>query len=277
MKKIIAITVLLSLFFSTIQAQGPWTKGKNKAYIQVGFSGIFYDKVRLNNEKTTLAANIADITSQLYTEYGITDNLDVTLILPYKTTTVKSKVGNNSESISGLGNVTLGLKYKFFDKNWKVSAGLFYSANSGIANEQQGLRTGYGANTFLPYITAGTSQGKIYYFANIGYGYMTNDYTDFLKIGGEFGYKFLSKTHLILNLELKSALSKEKYFDSVENSYFQGTTTYIDKQQFFGVGIKLNHEFLANKFGANIGAIGAISQNNLPFAPSFNVGVYYKL
>lgn len=277
MKKATFLIVLVNLFLTTTQAQGPWTKGKNKAYIQAGFSGIFYDKVRVNDKDIDLPVDISDVTTQLYSEYGITDNLDVSLILPFKTISGKSKVSGASESISGLGNLTLGLKYKVYDKDWKISAGLFYSANSGSKKEAIGFRTGYGANTFLPYITAGSSRGKMYYFANIGYGYMTNEYTDFLKVGGEFGYKFLEKTHVILNLDLKSALSKEKYFDSVENSFYQLSTTYIDKQQFFGVGLKINHEFISDKFGANVGAIGALSQNNLPLAPSFNLGVYYKL
>ncbi len=277
MKKAITLIVFLNVFFSTIQAQGPWTKGKNKAYIQAGFSGIFYDKVRVNEKDVTLEADISDVTTQIYTEYGITNKLDISLIVPFKTITAKSKIGSNQESISGISNITLGLKYKFYDHDWKISGGIYFSGNTSTANDLKGLRTGYGANTILPYVTAGSSQGKIYYFANIGYGYMSNEHTDFLKVGAEFGYKFLQKTHVILNLDLKSALSKEKYFDSLENSFYQASTTYIDKQQFFGVGLKLNHEFIPEKFGANLGAIGAISQNNLPLAPSINFGIYYKI
>ena len=113
------------------------------------------------------------------------------------------------------------------------------------------MRTGYGANTFFPYVTIGSSTGKFYYFSNIGYGYMTNDYTDFIKIGGELGYKILAKTHFILNLDLKKPLTTEKYFDSTENNLYQFSTNYIDSQQFFGLGFKINHEFVTDKFGAS--------------------------
>ena len=276
MNKLIFASVVI-LVFTNVFAQGPWTKGKNKAYLQIGFSGIFYDKVQINKKPVDLNVNISDVTTQFYGEYGITDQLDCTLILPYKSIAATSKVGNLKSDISGLSNITLGLKYKLLDNKWKISSGLFYSASNFKANESIGLRTGFGANTYLPYVTAGSSSGNFYYFGNIGYCYMSNDYTDFLKVGGEIGYKVATKSHLILNLDLKQPLKAEKYFDSIDNSFYQFSTTYIDKQQFIGLGLKFNNEFIDDKFGANLGINIATNIDNLPSKPSYNFGVYYKL
>ena len=277
MKRINFYIGLLVIFYNPLYSQSPWTQGKNKAYIQAGFSGIFYDKTRIDNQDVSLNANLSDITSQFYSEYGLTKDLDVSLILPYKTITIKLKDGSKTESVSGFGNISIGLKYKFLDKKWKISSGLFFSSNSNSSNEAIGLRTGYNATTLLPYLTVGSSQNKIYYFANFGFGYMTNNYTDFVKIGGEFGYKFLKKTHVILNVDLKKAMKTESYFDSADNGLYKNTALYNDKQEFYGVGIKVNHEFIADKLGLNVGAIGAFYLNNLPVAPSINTGMYYKL
>lgn len=270
-------TGLFIIFYTTVFSQGPWTQGKNKAYVQAGFSAIFYDKIRIDDKNVTLNTNLSDITTQLYSEYGITNNLDISLIVPFKTITAKLKDGSKTESLSGFSNVTIGLKYKIYDHKWKISSGLFFSSNSVTSNETIALRTGYGATIFLPYLSIGLSKNKIYYFANFGYGYMTNQYTDFIKIGGEVGYKFLNKTHIILNIDLKKAMKAEQYFDSTENAQYKTTALYNDKQEFYGIGVKLNHEFINDKFGINIGAIGAFYLNNLPAAPSINTGIYYKM
>ena len=270
--------LLLTIFCCTkFYSQGPWTHGKNKAFVQTGVSGFFYNKITINNNDTNLPGTISDITTQLYAEYGIADNLDVSLIVPFKTIQSNSKDGLHSNSLTGLSNITLGCKYNFYNKHLKISTGIYFSTNTNHSNDMAALKTGYDASTLLPYLTLGSSHGKIYYFATIGYGYMTNQYTDFVKIGGEIGYNFIKKTHVILNFDVKKAMQVERNFDSIDNKLYQTTALYIDKQQFFAVGIKLNHEIIKNKFGINIGAIGAIYLDNLPIAPSINSGLYLKL
>ena len=274
--KLIILTISI-LFSATLSGQSPWTQGKNKAFVQAGFSGIFYDKVRTDAKDVTLNTNISDVTAQLYSEFGLTTDLDISIVLPYKTIKSKLKDGTSTTALSGFGNVSVGLKYKFFDKQWKISSGLYFSSQANTKNELLGLRTGFGASTFMPYLSAGTSKNNWYYFANVGYGLMTNNYTDFVKMGGEVGYKFAKNTHIIFNLDYKKALKTEDFFDSAENEIYQTTTLYTDKQEFGGIGLKLNHEFVADKFGINLGAIGAFYLNNLPAAPSINTGIYYKL
>lgn len=270
-------TILLLLLCTLQFAQGPWTQGKNKGYFQAGFSGIFYDRIRIDEKNASLSSSISDITSQLYSEYGITNTLDVSLNIPYKNTTATPKDGSKINSITGFSNITIGFKYKIHDQKWKVATGLFYSTNTIKSNDMIALRTGYDATTILPYLAVGTSNNKLYYFINLGYGYMSNNYTDYVKIDSEIGYKFLRKTHIILNLDLKKAVNEEKYFESVSNAIYKSTAIYSDKQEFYSIGLKLNHEFITNKLGLNIGAIGAFYVNNLPVAPAIHSGIYYKI
>jgi hypothetical protein len=58
------------LSVSFIHAQSPWTKEKNKAYVQI-VSGLFYNTAQIDGQKATLAGDYSDITTQIYSEYGL--------------------------------------------------------------------------------------------------------------------------------------------------------------------------------------------------------------
>ena len=253
--------------------QSPWTKEKGKAYIQLGFSGIFYNQAQIDGEKVELSADYSDITLQVYSEYGITNELEAQLILPYKSVGFESTINNESESFSGIGNITLGLKYKLYDKNWKISSGVQYSPRMSAFDEASGLSTGFNASTIVPYISAGTSKGKWYYFGNIGYGYMDNDYSDYFKFTSEVGYNIIPKGHIMLFLDTRNIVSKENAFDNDSKQW----PSYIDRQTYNTFGVKLNYEFNKDKFGANASVLGAMGIDNAPLAPSINFGVYAKL
>ncbi|AWG22531.1 hypothetical protein FFWV33_13840 [Flavobacterium faecale] len=268
--------IAIALFSTSSNAQSPWTKEKGKAYVQVGFSGLFYDTAQIGGVKTDLNADYSDVTTQLYAEYGLTNNLGALVVLPYKFVSVESTLNSTSADLSGLGNITLGLKYKIQDKNWKISTGLTFIANTiekGSGIDGRNLSTGFAANTYVPYVTAGTSHGKWYYFGNIGYGYMSNGYSDYLKADAEVGYNIIPKGHLILAFNSKNVVSDEKAFDSNNTQW----PSYLDRQTYNALGIKFNYEFKQDKFGANFAVFGAFGNDNAPLAPSINIGLYTKL
>lgn len=276
-KTVLYLSVItIALFTQISQAQSPWTKEKGKAYVQLGFSGLFYDLAQIDGVKTPLNADYSDLTSQIYVEYGLTNKLEAQFILPYKFITAASTSNSNTADLSGLGNITLGLKYKIYDKNWKISTGLQYIANTidtgaGIAGKN--LSTGFAANTLVPYVTAGTSTGKWYYFGNIGYGLMSNNFSNYLKFDAELGYNIIPKGHLILALNTKNVATKEKAFDNNNTQW----PSYLDRQTYNAFGLKFNYEFKKDKFGANAAVFGAFGNDNAPLAPSLNFGIYSKL
>jgi hypothetical protein len=266
--------IILFVLISNVSfAQGPWTREKGKAYIQIGLTSLNYKKAQINGNLSDLGADYSDITTQLYFEYGITKNLEAQLIIPFKYVNYKSDFINQSEKMSGLGNVTMGLKYNFFNSSWKISGGIQYSLNSIAKNNTQTLSTGFNASTILPYISAGSSSGKWYYFGNLGYGYMNSDYSDFLKIGAEVGYNVVEKGHLILVLDNRIIATKENAYINDPNQW----PSYLDRQSYSAVGLKFNYEFIKDKFGANFAALGAFALDNAPAAPTLNFGIYTKL
>ena len=263
-------TILLLLIIQLGFAQGPWVREKNSAYIQLGGTSLQYDKQQQKQKLVDLNSNVSDITTQLYVEYGLGKKLEALIVVPYKIISENVKIVNIKNNISGLGNVTFGLKYNLLNGNWKISPGLHYIANSIQKSNTSGLTTGFNAATIFPYVSAGSSSNKWYYFGNFGYGHMNNNYSDFLRIGAEVGYNVIEKGHIMLVLDNRIIVSKEEAFNTDPSQW----TSYSDQQSYMAAGLKLNYEFKKNKFGANFSAIGAFALNNAPAAPTLNFGIY---
>ncbi|WP_432671186.1 hypothetical protein [Flavobacterium sp. SM2513] len=269
MRKLITLVLLLSISFS--YAQSPWTRAKGKTFLQVGATGLFYDSYEFDGKKVENAGDFTDITTQIYGEYGITNQLEALVIVPFKMVSVENALVPSS-SLTGFGNVSLGLKYKLSDQRWKVSSGIIYTANTIKKDAASGLSTGFNATTFLPYLAVGSSHDKWYYYGNVGYGLMTNDYSDYLKLTFEVGYEVIEQGHLIFVLDTRNVVSKEDayYTDAAQ------WPSYLDRQTFNALGIKANYEFKKEAYGVNLAAFGATGIDNAPLAPTFNIGIYTK-
>jgi hypothetical protein len=269
------IKILCLIVFGLSQAtlaQSPWTKEKGKAYVQLGFSGIFFNKAKIDGKTVDLKSDYSDVTLQLYNEYGITDKLEAQLVIPYKSV-VRTDIGGITQNFSGIGNINLGLKYKIFDKNLKISTGLQYWAKTSRYDATSNLSTDFDASTMLPYLTIGSSSGKWYYYGNIGYGYMSNDFSDYFRFNAELGYQIIPQGHIILALETRNIVSSEDAYTTNQKQWI----SYLDRQTYNAFGIKLNYEFTKDKFGVNFAGYGAFGNNNVSLAPSLNLGVYAKL
>lgn len=272
MNRNLILIVLVSLFTQLTNAQSPWTREKGKAYVQIGSTSLTYDTFQFDGKKRENVGDYSDFTIQAYTEYGITNKLEAQLILPYKYASFKNL--GFSESISGFSNISVGLKYKLSDKDWKISTGILFSANSITKDENLTVSTtGINASTFLPYLTIGSSHNKWHYFGNIGYGYMDNNYSDYLKVAFEVGYKVIPKGHLMLVLDSRNPVTKESAFTNDNLQW----ASHLDRQAYNAFGIKASYEFIKDKFGANFSTFGAFGIDNSPLAPTLNLGVYAKL
>lgn len=269
-KNLIILTIITVQFLS---AQSPWTREKGKAFVQIGLTSLSYEKYRKNGIDVNDDHNYNDMTVQAYTEYGITNNLEATLILPYKYVGFNSSVSHHKESLSGLGNLTAGLKYKFYDKTWKISGGMNIVFNSISTHSVEKLTTGFNANTFLPYLTIGSSKDKWYNYGNIGYGYMDNNYSDYIKSTIEVGYEIIEKGHLIFVIDSRNIVKNESAFINEKKQW----ASYLDRQNYNAIGIKGNYEFQKDKYGANFAIFGATNIDNAPLAPTLNLGFYAKL
>lgn len=277
--KFVLSLFVLHFFNCSILAQGPWIREVNKSYWQLGVSALSYDRVRYDNAVIQTNRTNYDITNQLYVEYGLYEKIDVTLILPYNFMGYKSKTGASDNSINGFGNITIGSKYNLINKKTKVSVGALISMPAFKSDDVYGLRTGFESTTVKPFITLGGSSKRFYYYINSSYGLMTNNYSDYLEVSGEFGYNVKKRIHLIVNGSIREPITNELFYSRDQPSY-SFTGNYLDQQKYVVYGIKINYEFVENKYGLNTGIIsglnGALGATNIPVSRSYNFAIYRK-
>jgi hypothetical protein len=276
-------TISLIAFFLLVpvlvQAGGPWVRGYRKGFLQIGYSGLYYDGVfgPSGSEQASFRPT-SDVTWQLYAEYGFAKGWEVRGVLPYKrlstgasTNTLENPVP--AGTLSGLGNIGLGVKRAILDGPVKLSVGVDALANTFTNNDRLGLRTGYEGWTVLPYLSLGSGGKRTYFYAEVGYGFMTQNYSNFLKLNGEFGYQVHPRLWVAGTLDFRLPARNGPFFNT---EAYQFTGTYLNDQQFLGTGIKAAYDILPDKLGLTASAIGALSGENVPFSRSYNAGIFIK-
>lgn len=273
------------LFFSLLilptlaQAGGPWVRAYKKGFVQVGFSGLFYNSVfSTTGNEQAVYRNISDITVQLYAEYGFARRWEVRALLPYKSlqTGVSSNLAVNpvpAGTLTGVGNIGLGIKRAILEGNTKLSVGVDALTNTFNHNDLLGLRTGYEGWTVMPYLSLGSGSSRTYYFAEAGYGFMTQEYSNFLKLNGELGYRLHSRLWIAGTLDFRLPARNGKFSNT---EAYQFTAAYLNDQLYLGTGVKASVDLIPDRLGINGSVIGALAGENVAFSRSYNAGVFIK-
>ncbi len=112
------IFVLMSPYISL--GQNGWTKKKgeiySKLYVINGKSDNYYN---LEGVKTK-TQEFTQVIGGLYLEYGISDRLTLITNWPF----IKHQYFNNTEKITGIGDLPLGIKYGLIKGSFPISVGL---------------------------------------------------------------------------------------------------------------------------------------------------------
>ena len=270
------------LFLSSplLIAQSAWTLEKGNGYTQLGFTTIGpYNELFVNgNDTKDLPLEVTDNTLQFYGEYGLFDKTTLSLSVPLKfiKTGSLSSISNSgiaSESVSAIGNVGLGIKRKLYDKKFVVSGSLVIDANTSQYRDVSGIRSGYNAWTFIPSISIGKGTNRFFFQGNFGMGFRTNNYSHYLNVKAEAGYKFLNWLWTIFYMDYKESFENGTINLPVNNVT---TSLYVDNQEYLGYGIKVIAE-LNKSMGITGGFGGALSANSEARKAAFNLGVYFKI
>ena len=278
MRQFFVITLIMSSL-SLSSVAGPWLPGYRKGFAQLGYSGLYYSSVfSPTGTERAVYRNTSDVTIQLYAEYGIAENWGIRAVLPYKMlatgpTTNATANPTPGGTLTGLGNIGLGVKRALLNGTAKLSVGVDVLANTFTNNDRLGLRTGYEGWTVLPYLSLGAGGGRTYYFAEAGYGFMTQNYSNFLKVNGELGYKVLPRLWVAGTLDFRLPAKNGPFFNT---EAYQFTTTYVNDQMYLGTGVKAAFDLVPDKLGLSASVIGALAGQNVPFARSFNAGIFIK-
>lgn len=273
--------LIVFLFTVNAFAQSPWPQKKGKAYTQVSFTTIAnYDAI-FSDSNQNLFGTYTDNTIQIFEEYGLSDKTSLLVNVPIKLISVtdfedpRIDCGGDcgkDYTNNTLGNISLGVKHNFYNKNWLFSGQLSVEANTSSFDAVSGIRTGYDAWSFTPLLLAGKSFDKTYIQAFIGADIRTNDYSSNFKIGGELGRKITKKIWLIGFVDISKSLENGDVVLPVQQNL---TGLYVNDQEYGSFGFKGIGE-INDKFGVTAGFGGAFFGNNVAKQAALTFGVYHK-
>jgi hypothetical protein len=246
MKKLLFLILITIQFTQIINAQQAWTPAKGKFYSQLGFTYLVYDGVAVSGQflPNPLDRKVVHHSLQGYLQYGITDKLMVTAVVPFsitKSTLTDGKtqpLGLLDGNLNGFSNILAGLTYKFHEKNGYVISGKINTIlPTATQNTATGLRTGDDSFGVGPSLLAGFGHAKFFTSAEISYIYRTNNYSGQAVGGAQIG-KFLGKKKrllTILHADLRMSAKNGTYDDG--NSKY--TATYLNDLSYIAYGFKL--------------------------------------
>jgi len=238
MKKHTVITLLLFLLTTLYAvAQSGWTRNSKGFYGQISASTFS------SNNYYTTEGNLSDQGStfntnniSLYSEYGITDRLTTILNAPV----IVLNSFSTTETVSGIGSIKLGFKYKIF-KDIPVAVQVDFDIPT---NDGNNFATAKEPDDFgqINTINLPTSDGEFNIWTNIigshsfpngktygslysGINFRTNSFSNQFQAGAEIGHLFADKFYLIGKLKIQEQLATNE--NSGQNSSFlygEGTT-----------------------------------------------------
>lgn len=274
----------LFLAITTISfAGGPWLTPEKTGFFQIQTTIPFsaYNRLFLaNNNELEVNREVIDVNFQAYLEYGISDKLNLMINLPYKYISVgntQQTLTNNNllpeGNLNGLSNIKLGLKYRVSDKKMKIALSILSSFNTTNNNLEQGLVTGYQANSLGVYTHIGKSfsKGKLYSFIEGGINTVSNDFSNFYEIHYELGYQLAAPFWGVFTLDVKESFRNGNY----KNDNLRQTGFYTNNQEYVAYGFKFAYEF-KNKIGLTAATFGALSGNYVAKIGTASFGVYKK-
>ena len=260
------------LIASSLQAQSPWTQSQAGFYVQAGYFFLpTYDKLFTETTDLNLQRDISAQIFQIYGEYGISHKTTFVAQIPLHF--LKNGAENvalpliEKGKIAGLGNVSLGLRHNFFQKNSTFSGQMDVELPATTYGETTGLRTGYKALAFVPSLSIGKGLRRGYVYLNAAYGFRGNGYSQFLRSNAEFGRRF-NKIWLVGSLGWLYSLKDGDIALPTENLL---TGSFVDKQSYLSFTTKAIYQkdqFLS--FGLYFS--GAFQAENLPKSP--NIGLF---
>ncbi|MAD97646.1 MAG: hypothetical protein CMB99_10010 [Flavobacteriaceae bacterium] len=278
MRKLIPLIVIL--FSISLTAQSPWTQKKGRFYTQFSYTTISGYNELFGDPDYSTEREMTDQTFQLFAEYGISDATTLIVNLPIKSIKTENltAIGNiipvtMSGNETALGNLQVGIKHNFSNRDWILSGQLTVEVNTGSFDQTTGIRTGYDAWSFTPLLLAGKGYGRSYLQGFIGADIRTNGYSSNFKVGGEYGRKIGKSIWLIGFLDISKSF---KNGDVVLEPQNLVTGLYVNDQEFGAFGIKAIGE-ITNSFGVNAGFGGAFFGNNVAKQAALTFGVYQKL
>lgn len=269
----------LALVFSmTSFAGGGWTQKKGNGFFSLSqrmIAGSYYAN---SNGVITQSPLLSAFTTNLYVEYGITDNLTGIFYSPFVTALSREagvdSLGNifTADNALGFGDMDFGVKYKILDSKVKIAASVVLGVPSGNYNAGTTGTLHLGDNEFnqLGMLDFSGSFGKGFFgTAFVGFNNRTNGFSDEIHVGGELGWQ-KNKFIAILKVYSRNSLFNEERQDSPIPGIYSDNLEYLAISPYFMYK-------LTDKWGISAEGGFATFARNIIASPSISVGVFFDL
>jgi len=267
------ILFLLIFAFSNVFGEG-WTKKQGTGYYALDFRFLSASKYHDSNGENIEIEGVSDIAFNLYSEYGITDNLTLRLNFPFYKILKNDDAGADNDN-SGIGDIDFGLRYKLgqFGKT-AFSAGINFgipistedvygkrelALSDGEFNQILSLEAGHSLYPLPAYISG-----------SVKFNNRNEGYSDQFYIGAEGGYKFHKDFLLNLRFNFLKSLNKGN-LEVLDNIL----PIQANNQEYLALRLGAFINFYRN-YGIALTSDFGLYAKNVLSAPVFSVGFYIK-
>lgn len=280
------ILCILCLSELSLHAQfaGPFTPRSGGGFLSGIFQYQSYSSLQVMNDtmnRSSLLRPVSRMAFRFNAEYGPIDKLTIFIMLPIHIVSTNNYEYNPESnftdtlkrgSLTGLGNLEAGVKYKFYHKKWVMAVSLFGEMKTGTFDNPTGLRTANDAWGIVPMFHIGRSwKERYYFFSDIGGCYRTDGYSGDWRIQAEGGAKFFNM------LWIRAAIQSRRSFYNgrFENMNNLQTGLYLNDQEWLSLNACVEYQHKIG-FGVQAGITGYFLGNNIPKSPVFYGGIFYK-
>jgi hypothetical protein len=262
----------------------PWPRKQGGGFVQIGFSTIGYNKVYDDrSQKQPIPADVRDNVLQVFADYGLTDEVTVTAMLPFKFLSAEPKPATSPQRTnSGIGDIDLALRYSFLNRDGNALAGqLVFGIPVGDHKDPNGLYLGDGEFNVVARILFGRSfhPTPMYLAADVGFQYRTQEFSHDVLVNLEAGYAFAdNRLYLILLISGRESLSNKPTLGpsaAARDAVASGLGLLTNNQEYWAINPKLLYKF-SNNLGIVASWATAVHGRNVAGGFVFAGGVFYE-
>ena len=288
MKKSLIVFFLEALCSTVTFAGGPWPQPKGKGYYKLSEWWIVFDE-----HFTDLGLKDPNVTTgvfntSLYAEYGITNRLTAQFNgALFSRNTMNNLVSQTTgdiiaagEGFNSLGDINVGLKYGLTKPGSKLpvalSVMLGLPTGTPVAGELNNLQTGDGEFNQIVQLDAGTGfnigSSRSYLSAHLGFNNRTNQFSEELLFGGEFGLGLIkNKLFLVAKLNIV-----ESFKNGATGAAVTSTSIFANNAESSTFGVEANL-YLTKNLGLSVGTANPFAGEIVAAGRSYSVGVFLDL
>lgn len=258
---------------------GGWPQPQGAGFFKLDHTAIITRQYFGTQGELVPIRTLGNYTTSFYGEYGLTNRLTAQAYIPFfvrntLNRTVGNQTGNEIEAGAAnnqIGDIDLGFKYGLFTQGKVVaSASLWLGLPTGDSQDQLALFTGDGEFNQLLKLEFGASGGKWYAGWAAGFNNRTGGFSDEFRYDAEFGVKFLR--------DKMWAILKVNGIESLYNGKPTGANVglFSNNVEYLAVSPEVVYQ-LPSGWGVTARIGGALRGINVLAAPSWSLGVFYRL